>query len=131
METFLLTLSKTNFAKAGLKHDRKRLVVMENDPSQSSKAAMNTLRDIEGELLKIPSRSPDLNPVEYVFNTIKNSLCEDALKRRTEAESFLQFQERVVCALKCITWNVIDKTIESFAETCRRYNEICSSQKKY
>ena len=74
---------------------------------------MNALRDVEGELLKIPARSPDLNPIENIFHIVKNSLREDAIKKRVEAESFLQFQERVVCALKCIWCNVIDKTIES------------------
>ena len=101
------------FAKAGPKHDGKRIFVMDNDPSQSSKTAMNALRDVEGELLKIPARSPDLNPIENIFHIVKNSLREDAIKKRIEAESFSQFQERVVCALKCISCNVIDKTIES------------------
>lgn len=49
------------FAKAGPKHSGKRLFVMDNDPSQSSKVAMRALHDVEGELLKIPARSPDLS----------------------------------------------------------------------
>ena len=89
---FIKNKFNTCFAIATLKHDRKRLLVMENDPSQSSKAAMNTLRDIGGELLKIPAPSQNLNPIENIFNIAKNSLREDALKRRTEAQSFLQFQ---------------------------------------
>ena len=101
------------FAKAGPKHDGKRLFVMDNDPSQSSRAAMNALRDVEGKLLKILARSPDLNPIENVFYIVKNSLCEEAIKKCIEAESFLQFQERVVCALKFISTDIIDKTIES------------------
>ena len=60
------------FAKAGPKHDGKRIFVMDNDLSQSSKTAMNALRDVEGELLKISARSLDLNPIENIFHIVKN-----------------------------------------------------------
>ena len=116
MEKVLFLRNRTNiccFAKSGPKHGGKRIFVMDNDPSQSSRAAMNALRDVEGDLLKIPARSPDLNPIENVFHIVKNSLREEAIKKRIEAESFSQFQERVVCALKCISTDIIDKTIES------------------
>ena len=73
MENFLQTLLKkqfnTCFAKAGPKHGGKRLFVMDNDPSQSSEAAMTALKSVEGELLKIPPRSPDLNPIENILYT--------------------------------------------------------------
>ena len=92
---------------------------------------MNALCDVEGELLKIPAQSPDLNTIENIFHIVKNSLREDAIKKRIEAESFLQFQERVVCALKCISSNVIDKTIRSLL---KRVDAIINSggyRKKY
>ena len=38
---------------------------------------------------------------------------EEAIYKRIEAESFSQFQERVVCALNSIPYDVIDKTIAS------------------
>ena len=50
------------FGRAGTKRDGKSVFIMDNDPSQVSKLAMNALREIECELSKIPSRSPDLNP---------------------------------------------------------------------
>ena len=95
------------------------------------KAAMNALCDVEGELLKILAQSPDLNTIENIFHIGKNSLRKDAIKKRIEAESFSQFQERVVCALKCISSNVIDKTIESLL---KRVDAIINSggyQTKY
>ena len=68
---------------------------------------------MEGELLKIPARSPDLNPIENIFHIVKCSLREEAINKRIETESFAQFQDRVVCALNLISCDVIDKTIES------------------
>jgi hypothetical protein len=41
-------------------------------------------------------------------------LCEEAaISKRIEAENFPQCQERVVCALNSIPYDVIDKTIAS------------------
>ena len=54
---------------------------MDNDPSQVSKLAMNALREIECELCKIPSRSPDLNPCELNFHLVKDSLDNEAIER--------------------------------------------------
>jgi transposase len=114
---FFANFIKNNFnicyAKAGPKHDGKRLFVMDNDPSQSSKAAMNALRSVESELLKIPARSPDLNPIENIFHLVKSNLRDEAINKRIEAENFSQFQERVVRALNSIPYDVIDKTIAS------------------
>ncbi|CAB4020842.1 Transposable element Tcb1 transposase [Paramuricea clavata] len=112
---FFANFIKNNFnicyTKAGPKHGGKRLFMIDNDHLQSSKAAMNALRSVESELLKIPARSPDLNPIENIFHSVKSIFCEEAITKRIEAEDFSQFQERVVCALNSIPNDVIDKTI--------------------
>ncbi len=48
-----------------------RLFVMDNDASQTSKAAMEALSDIQATFIKIPPCSPDLNPIENVFHNVK------------------------------------------------------------
>ena len=40
---------RISFAKAGPEHDGKRIFVMADDMSESSKAAVNALREVEGE----------------------------------------------------------------------------------
>ena len=74
---------------------------------------MTALQSVEGELPKIPARSPHLNPIENIFHIVKCSLREEVINKRIETESFAQFQDRVVCALNLISCDVIDKTIES------------------
>jgi transposase len=96
------------------KHGGKRLFVMNNDPSQSSKAAMNLLGSVESDLLKIPPRSPGLNPIENIFHLVKSNLRKKAINKRIEAENFSQFQERVVYALNSIPYDIIHKTIAYF-----------------
>ena len=59
------------FAKAGPKVQSKRIFVMDNDPSQTSKKAMEALHDIEAELHRLPSHSQDLNPRKIYFIWLK------------------------------------------------------------
>ena len=39
---------------------------MDNDPSQRSMVAKDALQEIGAELVDIPARSPDLNPIENI-----------------------------------------------------------------
>ena len=57
---------------------------------------MNALREIECELCKIPSRSPDLNPCESIFHLVKDSLDNEAIERSINKESFEDFRRRVL-----------------------------------
>ena len=47
-----------------------RLWLQDGDPSQNSKAAHKALARSHSELLKIPPRSPDLNPIENIFHIV-------------------------------------------------------------
>ena len=79
------------FGRAGPKRDGKRLFVMDNDSSQISKVAENVLTDIECELLQIPPRSPEINPIENVFHLVKNLLESEAIQENITCETFEQF----------------------------------------
>ena len=81
------------FAKAGPKAQSKRVFVMDNDPSQTSKKAMEALHDIEAKLHRLPSRSQDLNSPENMFHLVKMNLVKEALERKITNESFEQFTE--------------------------------------
>ena len=58
----------------------KLIFLMENDPSQRSKLATDALPDVGAEVLDIPPRSPDLNPIENVFNNFKSELVKQVLR---------------------------------------------------
>ena len=61
-------------------------IVMDNDPSQRSKAAAKALEDIKAELLEIPACSPDVDCIENVFNLVKCFLEEEMALDRLEKE---------------------------------------------
>ena len=46
----------------------RNVFVQDGDPSQNSKAAKTALSKIGAVQFSIPPRSPDLNPIENVFN---------------------------------------------------------------
>ena len=62
------------FARSGPRNNGRRLFLMDNDPSQTSKVAMDALVEIEAEFHEIPPRSPDLNPIENIFHLVKSNL---------------------------------------------------------
>ena len=84
---------------------------MDNDPSQRSKLATDALKDVGAELLEIPPRSPDLNPIENVFNNVKSKLVKEALQGKIEKESFDEFSIRVFQTLFNYDSSAIDCTV--------------------
>ena len=123
--TFIREHLNLTFAKAGPKADGRRLFVMDNDPSQTSRAAKLALEDIEGSFHEIPPRSPDLNPIENIFHLVKRYLDQEAISRNIVRESFDEFNGRVLEAFGNIPVETIDKTISSMN---RRITAILASK---
>jgi len=111
--SFIKTRFNIMFARAGAKVDGKRLFVMDNDPSQTSRLAMTALTGVEAKLHRIPPRSPDLNPVENVFHLIKKRLEQEALELSITKETFDQFKQRVLRCCDSSDIQTIDRTIVS------------------
>ena len=84
---------------------------MDNDPSQRSKLATDALQDVGAELIEIPPRSPDLNPIENIFNNVKSQLVKEALYLKIEKESFEEFRVRVLQTLFNFDSSIIDCTV--------------------
>ena len=94
--TFIREHFNLSFAKAGPKADGQRLFVMDNDPSQTSRAAKLALENIEGTFHEIPPRSPDLNPIQNIFHLVKLCLDQEAISRNIIRESFDDFNVGVL-----------------------------------
>jgi len=101
-----------------------REFVQDGDPSQNSKIAMEALRRVNAQLVTIPPRSPDLNPIENIFHCVSEQLRKDAIMRNLQYESFENFQDRIVSTIRGMPTHVIDKTI---ASTHKRLKLIASN----
>ncbi|CAB3985152.1 Hypothetical predicted protein [Paramuricea clavata] len=80
---------------ADVKKDR-RLFLMDNDQSQTSKAARKAMEKIEAEFHQISATSPDLKPNENVFHLVKKSLENEAIADNITYETFQDFSARVL-----------------------------------
>ena len=88
-------------------------ILMDGCPRQNSKTALKAISDIGGKIFSIPSRSPDLNPIENVFNIAVKMLRKQALTQKITHESFEKFAERVQNTMFSIPSEAIDNIIDS------------------
>lgn len=102
-----------------------RSFLQDNDPCQNSLAAKRALKNQKIRQIQIPPRSPDLNPIENIFNTVKKMLKREAIDKKIQKESFTEFTERVKRMFYKIPSDLIDKTISSLHE---RLNKIVACQ---
>ena len=71
---------------------RRRLWIQDGDPSQNSARARAAMQRARSELIKIPPRSPDLNPIENIFKIVSDLLRKQALERRIQRERLRSFK---------------------------------------
>ena len=86
---------------------------------------MASLGQVEAEMLKIPARSPDINPIENISHLVKSQLNKQAVTENITSESYEQFQTRVLQVLRTFPVDIIDKTIDSMS---KRINKMISSK---
>ena len=87
--------------------------LQDGDPSQQSAVARRAWTELGCVEQPIPPRSPDLNPIENMFNNIRNELREEAIQKRITYENFEQFSARVKRTMEKYPLKTINKTIES------------------
>ena len=87
--------------------------VMDNDPSQRSKAARKAINDSGATLFEIPPRSPDLNPIENLFHIVKKKLDRQAIVEGIEHETWTDFKARVHKTITEIPVSVINNLLLS------------------
>ena len=104
-EHFTLAFSKST-------NSRNMLFLQDGDPSQNSARAHAAFDEIGCKVFSIPARSPDLNPIENMFNVVLCKLHEDALTKEIKRENFEEFFARVKHTLGTFPQECIDRTIE-------------------
>ena len=92
---------------------RGKLLLMDGCPRQNSAIAKVAIDNINGRIMKIPPRSPDLNPIENFFHLVGKELSRHALANEIKKETFQDFSAR--CISTIINYDVctIDAIIDS------------------
>lgn len=96
-----------------------RIFLQDNDPSQQSALATKAWKRLGFEQVYIPPRSPDLNPIENIFNLVKKLLHDEAIEKRILHESLAEFKARIVRAVHRVAKDHASKTIASMAKRCQ------------
>ena len=73
----------------------KVLFQQDNDPKHTSKLATNTLEELNIKTLGWPAQSPDLNPIEMMWNHLKKKLREKKQIYSTKEELWEAAQEEL------------------------------------
>ena len=104
-----------HFPKAFRKsaNPRNKLVLQDGCPVQKSVQAHLGYAEVGCKIFRIPARSPDLNPIENMFNEVRKKLSMQARDNRIMDESYEEFQTRVFETIKATPIDYINKTIES------------------
>ena len=89
------------------------LFIQDGDPSQNSKLRKTEMRNCDAQLLAIPPRSPDINPIENVFHLIGQDLSWQAGEQNITWESFESFSARMKKTLMDFPVKIIDNTLAS------------------
>ena len=87
----------------------------DGDPCQNSATVRKVISLLNCPLLKIPPRSPDLNPMENIFQLVRKQLDKDALEKNICCESMGDFEHRIKATFMAIPTETVDKTIPSMS----------------
>ena len=89
-----------------------RLWIQDGDPSQNCAAAKKkTFQELNAELLSIPARSPDINPIENLFHIGREELQKEALVLNITHETYEDLSKRVSNTIRSISVECIDSII--------------------
>ena len=88
-------------------------ILQDGCPRQNSKKAITAMDNVHAKILKIPARSPDLNPIENFFNLVSRKLRSDAIDKNISAETKEEFCLRVKNTLEEYPVEPINNIIKS------------------
>ena len=86
---------------------------------------------VNAELLKIPARSPDLNPIENLFKSVGEDLRTDAFDKQISHESYTDFKERVRATICRFPISKINNLIQSMDKRLQLIIERKGQRIKY
>ena len=112
--------AKSEFGPVFRKSNKGNKFVQDGCPVMNSAAVKAAYAELGIEVISIPARSPDLNPVENVFNNVRRSLRQQAIRNRIVKETQVQFAVRVSNTIKRFSRATIDNTIETMPKRMRQ-----------
>ena len=110
---------------------KNELLLLDGDPVQNSKKANRAFDATGCKVFAIPARSPDLNPIENIFNRIREKLTKDAITHQIKQENFEEFSASVKRTFIEFPVEELDKTIASMQKRMKLITKNCGKRIKY
>ena len=107
------------------------IFVQDGDPSQNSKVATKEWQKRKLKLLSIPPRSPNINPIENMFNLFDRKLKSDAIEQSIMHETYEQFSARVQNTLENYPIPEMDKIIDTIPKKMHQIINCNGSRLSY
>ena len=101
------------------------VIVQAGDPCQNSKAAKTAIDKMGPLQFSIPPHSPDLNPIENVFDLVTKKLSSHAVKHSIFKETYAKLVESVENTYLSYTAEPIDNIIKSMP---KRISQVIQSK---
>ena len=92
-----------------------RRLLMDGCPVQNSKTSRAVLDNLNVKVVEIPARSPDVNPIENLFNLVGVALKEQTIAQQITRETEEEFEKRVVDLLMLFPAERIDKIVDTMS----------------
>ena len=89
------------------------MFLMDGCPRQNCKKAEAAYDSVNARVMKIPPKSPDLNPIENFFHLVKRDLKKQALRQKIVKESMAQYNKRIEHTLRSFPKHTINNIISS------------------
>ena len=88
-----------------------RMFLQDGNPRHNSASALIERRGYE--IFSNPARSPDLNPIENMFNLVRKQLNEDAMAMNITKDNYEEFGRRLKETIERFSADIINKIIKS------------------
>jgi transposase len=110
-------------------YDRRYL--QDGCPVQNSKVAKQILEDLGAEMVAIPPRSPDLNPIENFFHLVGRALAKDSIEKNVTSQTIEEFEERLRGIIVNFDSDLINRCIGSMDRRVREVIKRRGGRTKY
>ena len=107
------------------------LFLQDGDPSQNSATAVEVLSNYGVEVYSIRARSPDLNPIENLFNLVSMKLEKEVKEKNITCETFAEFSLRVKNMLVNFSIAEINKLIGNYLNRIQAVIKCKGGRTKY
>ena len=105
--------------------------LQDGDHQQNSKVARESWEMLGVQMFKIPARSPDLNPIENMFQLVREQLKKDAMSKSITKETYDQFSKRVAQTLCGFPAETINNLITSMPKKMKLVLKQKGGRTKY